>query len=331
MGFLRKIKLGKEREIRFLGFPILQYEKEEEVSKKTRYEIFPKSLEHKVCDMILGQIPAEHDLIIIARAGLGEVYILNFMLSDIISKYNAKKTCVVSNKEHYSSVFKMYSPDIPFYSLDIDNTLLNRSIINRVLKYNKKIFNINPCTFYEISNYFTSCETKQDNRHYIDMLKEFCNIKEFELKSCIFPDNIDASIMAKFSGLNFDNFVYVVTDANFIKPLDNHFWDELSLSLKNKGYDVVFNSVDISIPEARYLASKSKGIIALRCGFSEILSAINVQKHILYTECMFNNIPNLKDILTLSKYPNVDNTTLNEYVLQNDNQDVVLQDIIRKF
>lgn len=331
MKLFKKIKIGEEREICLLGFPLIQYRKKmNKLTKRKQVSIFPKSFEHRVCDLILNQIPSGHDLIIIARAGLGEAYILNFMLRSIISKHKAKKPCIVATKKHYSEVFKMYSPEIPFYGLNINNYQLSRSILHRTFKYKNIIFNSNPSTFYEISNYFTSCEKKLNGKHYLDVLKDFCGIKEFELKPQNFPDNIDVQIKNKFPNLNFDKFIYIIPEANFIKKIDTVFWTKLYELLKTKGYDIFINSPEISITEATYLAKKSKAIIALRCGFSEILSGLNLPMHILYTDCSFHNISNLKDILTLSKYPNINNFNLHEYSVSKTNYNEIVESIISK-
>ena len=73
------------------------------------------------------------------------------------------------------------------------------------------------------------------------------------------------------------------------------------------------NTTELNIAEALYLAQISKGIIGLRCGFIELMSMFDVTKHIIYTSCKWNTIPQIKNVTTLLNYPFVKPETIFEY------------------
>lgn len=334
MKLFEKVKIdyknNHEREIRFLNFPIIQYGKIEENGSVEKYlDIFPKSFEHKELDKILNLLPEEYDYIFLIRAGLGEAYLLNFMLDTIIKKYNLKKPCLICKSKTYVDLFNLFNPNIDSYYNIIDFTRLSHVLQKRCIKYKNITFNINPSTFNEIKQLCANYETNVENRHYTDIIKTFNNIDNFTYKNPIFNSNIEKYIYEKINYLNKDNFIFIINKANFIHNLSYSFWEKLITTLKKYGYDVLTNSPSLSIPEAMYLAAQSKAVIGMRCGFSEILSTLSIPKHIIYTNCKFHDLPNFKDNFSLKKYPFVDKNTIFEYQLFNQNEEELLKKIIR--
>ena len=334
MKLFEKIKIdyknNHEREIRFLNIPIIQYGKKEENGVKEKYiDILSKSFEHKELDKILDLLPTNYDYIFLIRAGLGEAYLLNFMLDAIIKKYNIKKPCLICKSKAYVDLFNLFNPNIDSYCDIIDFTRLSHVLQKRCIKYKNVTFNINPSTFNEIKQLCTNYELNLENRHYADIIKQFNNINNFICKKPTFNPNIEKYIYEKINSLNKGNLIFIINEANFIHNLSYSFWEKLITILKKYGYDVLINSANLSISEAMYLASQSKAVIGMRCGFSEILSTLNIPKHIIYTNCKFHDLPNFKDNFSLQKYPFVDENTLFEYQLSNQNEEELLEKIIR--
>ena len=118
MKLFEKVKIdyknNHEREIRFLNFPIIQYGKiEENDIQETYLEILPflnssKKLE-QFWQSILNQIDHKHDQIFIMRVpALGEAYLFNFLIDELINKYKAKNPCIVFYSKKQSDVFNAF-------------------------------------------------------------------------------------------------------------------------------------------------------------------------------------------------------------------------------
>ena len=157
MKLLEKIKYFDEKEIRFLDIPIAQYgtKKSKRCSEKY-FSLFPKSFEQKFLDTILKPLYKKHDYIFIVRtAGIGEAYLLNFMVDEIIKKYRIKSPCFVIWRKCYADMFNLYWPDIPIYYCNTPNTFLLR---NRFGKYKNVPFQIVHATIEESHKAFGKFE-----------------------------------------------------------------------------------------------------------------------------------------------------------------------------
>lgn len=329
MKLIKKTKINNEYEIKFLSLPLVQYGSFESKEKKEKYfEIFPKSYEAKMLDEILKTTTKAHDWIFLLRAGLGEAYLLNFMLDEILKNKKIKTPCFVCHRKSYKYLFELYFPNIPFYYIDIDIKRLFPMLTKRFIKYKGHNFNINPTTLKEVQKLFNDYEKNIETRHYTDVIKEFNKINNFSFKKPCFKKETETSLIKKTKNLNKNNFIFIINDANFVTKLPEKFWKELEESLKEKGYDVFINSQKLTISEAIMLADKAKAIIGLRCGFSELISTLNTKKYIIYTTCKHNNLPKLEQILTLKKYPFVNKETIFEYNILKDNIEIIKNKIL---
>lgn len=324
MKLVKNIKLNKEREIQILNHPFIQYGEYNDKTKNEKYiDILPKSFEHKVYDLIFEKIDNKHDGIFLLRAGLGEAYLLNFFIEDIIKKRKIKNPCFICHRKQYKELFSLFHPNIPFYYIDINLQKLFHLFEKRWTNYMGKKININPSTLKEVQILFNNYEKEIEKRHYTEVIKKFNNVKKFNFKSPILTGEIKRTALEKIQNLDINNFIFIINKANFVVPLEDNFWNNLTNQLREKGYDIYINDTDLTFSEAFYIASLSKGIIGLRCGFSELLSTLDVPKHIIYTPCKHNNIQNLQEILTLEKYPFVNKETLFEYnALKTELQDI---------
>lgn len=314
MKIVNKQKINDEYEISIFNKPILQYGKIEQKEYKENYiEIFPKSFEFKVLDKILKSTGTQHDYIFFIRAGLGEAYLLNFMIDEIIKKENIKNPCFVCHRKQYEDLFKLYHPEIPFYHINIDTKSIFPVLKNRKVKYKKHTFNINPSTLKEIQTILRNYEKGIETRSYVDVIKSFNNIEKFNYIKPVFGNEIKNSVEKKIKPLNMNNFIFIINEANFINPIKQEFWEDIISKLKAKGYDIFINNPAFSLDEVFYLATYAKAIIGLRCGFSELLSTIDIPKYIICTDCKYHDIKNLHVILSLKTYPFVNSKSIFEY------------------
>jgi hypothetical protein len=224
-------------------------------------------------------------------------------------------------------MFNLYHPQIPFYHIDIEPYKLSQSLINRTVKYKGHFFHVNPSTLQEIQILLNDYEKGVEERHYCEVIKNFNNVSGFSFKSPVFSNDIEESVNKKTRNLNKESFVFIVSEANFVFGLSDNFWRNLVGKFKEKGYDVFINNSELNIAEALYLAQKAKGCVGLRCGFTELLSTLDIPKHIIYTPCKYHSIPQIRKILSLKKYPFVNPDTIFEY----DASDEIINEILRRF
>lgn len=299
------------------------------ILEKINKTFIKKSEEKILLNQILKIVGKKHDSIFLLRAGLGEAYIFFYMIKIFIKKSNFRTPCIVSHRKYYKEFAKFFCPDIPFYLIDIPQEKLYQTLKTKNQKYKGTFFNINPSTLNEILEVWENYRQGKEKRHYIDVLKELNDITELQYKEPIITEEIKISVEQKTKKLNKDNFIILIPEANFFHKADELFWETIEESLRQKGFDIFINSVDLTIPEVYYLAKLSKGIIALRGGLSEVLSAIDVPKHIIYTRNRARVINSI-DIFTLQKYPNVCKKTLYEYEYKNTNFRSIINQIFSK-
>ena len=131
----------------------------------------------------------------------------------------------------------------------------------------------------------------------------------------------------KKTGLNLENFVYIAPDASSCE-LENskEYW--VNIAERFKDFDIFWNTTksapegakhcNLKVAEAFALAKHAKKIIALRSGFSELLTQTGVPIEIIYTKfrrSMINDIS--ADLVlkgfSLKKLPLIENSIeLNE-------------------
>ncbi len=135
------------------------------------------------------------------------------------------------------------------------------------------------------------------------------------------------------AGLNINHFIFISTKARSIYPLPQMFWENIVIRLKNMGYDIYCNddftlsngeklkNVSLSFEEVCYLASLSKGIIALRSGLIDLFATIeNVPMFVFYTYFPWTNSLDAADMMkiyTLKQFNHTGN--IHEYDMDKNN------------
>ena len=345
MKLLKKHELRGFKEIDLLNIPIYQVSIEKNNNTKTtKYSIFPKSFEKKILDKIIKTINEKHDFVWIVRtAGLGEAYLLNFIIENLNKKYNAKNPCIVSNNKFYKELFEMYT-DIPFYHIDTTWEEINISLLKRKYKYKGKTIIVYHCTYQESMNLFNNKFSKGKGEDYPTEIRKMSGATSYKLISPKYNSQIIAEVNTLCPNLNKDNFIFLVPEPKSVLPVSLSFWKNICSNLKEKGYDLFINtktgyseiaplSAYLNIGQASYLASIAKGIIAIRCGFLEIISTNNIPKHVIYTPHKYNPV-NATEMLRTSSlihYPGVTKENLFEYNTDEMNETKIIEEIMKGF
>ncbi len=336
----RKNVVNKESEISFFNIPIIQWGRKETNNYKENYlSLFPKSFEKKALDKIIKFLPKDkkHDHVwVIRTTGLGEGHLLNHAFCLLNKKYRIKNACVVSQRSCYKDMFSLYS-DIPFYELKMLHNEYAPYILHSSVKYKNMYFHIIHCTIQESLRWLKEHQ-EGDKSHLLEAIKKWWGIDDFTPQIPHFSDELKERTLEKIKSINLDlnNFIFIANESNGTDELQNIFWEELTDKIKEKGIDIFVNTVkptstygkcaNLSISEAIYLASLSKQIIALRCGFSELLAFLPEHKsiHILYST--FRNIGTeaFREIYTLKKYPVSHPESIYEYNVCSENYNEII-------
>ena len=289
----KKIRINtrdrKEREISFLGITIIQYGRKETSGIKEKYlKIFPKCYESKVLDKIISFLPKEnkYDHVWVVRTtGMGEALLLNYMMDELKKNWKVKNPCIVSQREVYKELFAMYT-DTPFYVLNMQHDDYSHYLRKRDVKYKGKYFHVHHCTIDESLALVAQFRKGEERRHALDVYREWAGIEKYYQATPTFSEEIRKCTLKKIEGmnLNLDKFIFLSPEAKTTKEIDSRFWEKISHIWEKRGYDVYVNTSDgkttfgkstcLGVAEACYLASRAKRIIALRCGFAEVLAAV---------------------------------------------------------
>ena len=341
---IEKHKANSEREICLCGLPIVQYGTKKFSGFKEKYcDISPKSFEHVFLDKILDIIGTSHDLVCLIRAnGNGEAYLICLAINELIEKYNAKNPCIVFHRKIFEDVIKVFQPNITmYYTENLQYNNYCNSLFHNHIRYKGIDFLVMQCPLKGMKN-LAQDYLNGNNEPYPIVIKKIHNLKEYSKVHMQFSDN-DKSIIDQVGNLNIDNFVFFIPEANCVRDISEEFWTKLAGKFRKKGIDVFVNtktgtsnygvSTQTTISQAMYLASLSKGIIAIRSGFSELVSTFPIQKHIIYPYFKYEPITpkNMIKSYSITTYPEVDKDKIFEYDTEKLSEDEIIEKIIRSF
>lgn len=327
MRIISKVKIRDEREIWFFDLLLCRYSKNK---NDKNLKLFPKPYQQNVFDEIIKKVDKKHDGIFVLNAGFGEIYLISFFLEALLKKYKIKNPCFISHREISRELIGLYYPNIPFYLVNRPDKFL--SIKNTNNKYRNKFIHINPCTAFEMMNFWEKYLLNLDSRNYVQVMSNFAKVQIKNKPNVIIDDRVkkNAEEKVKSLNLNLNNFVVFFTEANFFSRLDKDVWEKLKLSFLQTGIDVLVNSENFGIQEIYYLVSISKGIVGLRCGLCELFSALEIPKHIIYTKCR-RDVKDILQVFSFKNYPYVKKETVFEYEISKESLTVILEKIIIKF
>lgn len=338
------IKVGSEKEIRFLGMSVAEFgcrkfTFSESISYEKYFNIFPlKGIRECFFDNILAQLDEDYDDIYISRmAAIGDSYFFNLLFNNLIKKNGSKKPVVVSLNQNTVEIFNLFSPDVECKIVEFNKRLaleiFYNDIENKGFEYKGKRFfsYINKELIYNIHRDIrNSIKNNDGNFSFIHHLQKYYALfnSNFSYPSISSVAREKVFDFIRSSGLNMNKFIFLSPLASSNCSYDKSFWQALCIKLKSKGYDIFINSsvnkleIDgcvcglLDLEETYYLAQLSKGIIALRSGLNDFLSTVDVPQHILYTKFKCNVVSSAEENIkqfSLKYLPAVNPDNLFEY------------------
>lgn len=336
-----KVNAGKtrEREIRFLNIPIVQYGKKEENGVQEKYlEILPRSLRNKLFNKLinhLNKLDIDFDDIYISRMNIGETVLLAGLIKNWFKLNNSRKPIIILTQEYHKDIFDLYCPNVNYIYYPISKSILD----NLLHKINFKFKNHH---FYYFITIIIGMLGKK-GIHFSKFIKDILKIDSYE-----FPNQIssDGNIPQKFldTGININKFVILSPEAISLNSPDMAFWTKLAKEFNNLGYSVFCNitkeesyipgtyTTQLSLKELYSVAKYSKAIIGLRSGLMDFLASIENLKIIaLYASLDYWEIPAEKVLktYTLKELPFKHSTKIVEYSLEDFSTTILINKIIK--
>lgn len=332
MKIFQKIKFKNYSEFRLLNIPVFGIEKNIENKKIKLYFLPINKLRKILLEGIISIVGNKFDDVIFIRSGLGELYLINFFIDDLIKKYDLKNVCY-ANFRNINCNWQCYNK-LPFIMLP-EEFYIARDILK------KNIYTING---KKVLVYFPRLEMDKivkkhsiSTEHHVDSVLKFYGLSRkniSKISNNITKDDKQKSLdFLKSKNINIDNFIFISKYANSMETISEDFWNDLKGEIEKQNYDVVFNTKEISISQATYIASLSKGIIGVRSGFMEGLSITNDKKlFVLYKDLKSVKLVADKfiDTYSLKKYPFVCEENIFEYNANKNTKNQIIADIITK-
>jgi len=224
---------------------------------------------------------------------------------------------VFGTRLQHQEIFKMFAPEIPvFYCGEAPLSKPKKDDKNnnfRAVLFDDKLIEIN-----------------NSGKPFMQSWQEYLGVdlsKQTYVKAKISSEAEKSALnKAKALGINLENFVFLMPFARSQDLLPKSFWQDIEDGLKNKGYDALYNTRMFNIEEAYVLVSLSKGIIALRSGFNDVLSEIPVPQHIVYTHNNWHG--DLQPMYALDTFPWAAKDYIKEYNAQKQDIEMIKSAIL---
>lgn len=284
---------------------------------------------------ITKQAPSKYKNIIFIRTGLGEAYLLNIYLKQILESFNLtiENTCFVGLRDTFGELFCQYNSEVNYKKINLSWDYLVFGIDKREYHYGQKniYFYIEKEFIYKKMNDY---KNNINTNHYVTEICNHFNIQYNSFKKEKYlPTSLQRANAIKRlqeENININNFIFISKTALSIDGFSNAFWNDLEHFLKLKGYDIYYNSNKLSITEAKVIASYSKAIIALRSGFLETISELDNVFYVLYSKLSMNDASAklLKNIYSLKYYPNFNKENFFEFDNETMTEEQILEAIL---
>lgn len=341
-----KSRVSVRKAVYFCGIEI--YKLIKDTTSKTQYLLNIKYSDKNNLDSFKDKfgklVPKKHDDVYILNSNSGEAYLFLCYVTSYIAKNNSRKPLIIATKKYHLDLIEMLAPEIPFIYI---NKLM--IIGNNFKMQSQRYFTIFPYDhFNKVDDDLNSMPLGEV--HFFDYILKTLGLNRGDIVFNgikINPD-VEKSMFDKISatGLDLDSFIFLAPEAISCKKIDTGFWSRLCFELQAKGIDVFMNISDdaglyadvkhcyLTFSEAFSLASKSKGMVMLRSGLSDMLSQTHVKKHIIYTEFLDSqkHVKIASDKVLagfgFSKIPNIDKQQIKEYDFSRYTTDDLLQEIL---
>lgn len=343
--YFKESKSRLSSELRILGFPFFKTNVNYTIEKfyLCGLPVFKKSTKHKLYDIVIDNIENQYTDIYINYNCSGETYLFYSLFKYINQKEN-DKVLFLACKKYHIDICKMMCPEIK--CIYLPELFQIRSIdLQFREEYKGRIF-------YNILPYKHFLKLEDDIRnqsgvHYYERIFDTIGLKNENISPSIplISEDTEKSVKYKAGkiGLNINKFIFLCPESQSNIPLQSELWKNLIDNLNSLGYDVFSNVMKLSddygtakscfltFEEAYCLASKSKGIIGLRSGLIEPLTAINNIPIVCLYSDFYERGPLLAlsadkvlEAFSLKKLPNVNINNIYEYNVQNYSQKDIL-------
>lgn len=294
-------------------------------------------------DSIINKYPQYNDYyIFLSRSG--EFFLLMHHLKEWLTKNGSYNYILVFTARYHLNICKMFFPDVPMvYIKKVNVPLVSRGVKSIHFEYKTK-------NIYVPTNekYFVQVEKdiRDKNGHYYELLKQHLNLSD---KTGTYAISLEAQRKAQniVKYILKNKFVFISPETLSNEPMEKDFWDNLTVRLKNLGYEVFCNAMEfknladeststfLTYEESIELAKYAKVIIGMRSGFLECLSQNNVPLFALYTDFPertgFKRLKSDKVLsgFSITKLPNVNTKKITEIdVSKYDDENLIIEKII---
>jgi hypothetical protein len=293
----------------------------------------------------------KHDDIYVLNANSGEIYLfLTYVAENFIKRNGSKNPLLVATKKYHIDLIKLLTPEIPYvYVKAMGRDIAYDDVVDID---DKRLFLLFCHKHFEYVERSILNKPVGESYYFVDICNRL-NIKAQDLgyKKAVVSGIVQDSMLKKVkkTGLNLDKFVFVAPHARSCEEYDTEFWIELCKKLKEQGFDVFFNvakgdrdpirgckykTCKLTFSEAFALAQRSKQIVCLRSGLSELLTQADVPLHVIYTK--FKNRTSFDEVSVerifsgfgLKILPNINHTNLKEYNTGEMTEDAILEKIM---
>ncbi len=305
---------------RFLGIPVIRIKKTERYEKRyflgiqykvnkyaRRYQNFVEAFNENIKDISNRDIQ-----VILNNLGEAVIYARTYPF------WYKKDALVFGTRRQHADIFKMYCPEIPvFYCAEAGLKEKQESNSNKfeAVLFDKKIIEIN-----------------NDGKPFLKAWEKYlkADFSNIEYKKAIISEEVKKSAYqkAKLLHLNLDKFVFLMPFARSHELLPEEFWQDIEKQLKNNGFDILYNSLLFSLPEAYVLAEKSKAIISLRSGFNDVLCELPVPQFMIYSHNGWHG--DLQPMYTFQEFPWAARKYIKEYNTHKEELTEIKDDILMK-
>lgn len=296
-------------------------------------------------NLVIDKYPTYDDYyIFLSRSG--EFFLLMHHFAQWLKINNSSNFILIFTAKYHLNICKIFFPNIPTgYIKSVNVPLVSRGVPSIHFNYkNKQIYvPTNEKYFVDVEN-----KIRDNNAHYYECLKEHIGLSN-DVQHYIINEKIKEKVIKIVKYILNNNFIFISPESVSNEPMEKDFWENLTLELKNLGYEVFCNAMNfknlagdsvstfLTYEESIELAKYAKAIIGMRSGFLECLSQNNVPLFVLYTDFpKRSGFKRLKSDKVLSGYsitklPNVNTELIFEYDVNTyENEENMISEILLK-
>ena len=287
----------KSKEVFLFGIPIIKEFDNGLISQKSILGInyFKKDYKINFLKKCKKYINKDYDAFYVLVSCSGETYLSLCNIREIIKKHHTKKPLFICTKKYHKSLLNLICPEFDSVFIEDNHMFLQEDFIEK----NKKFYLVLPYKYF-IKLEDDIIAAKQYDINYYNRIKQYWGIDE--TSNPIHPvvsQKVEKQMLKKIKkiGLNLNNFIFILPITQSGNPLDLGIWLDLTKELNSLGFDIFYNDLldkkllsfgkhcFLNFEEAYALSKYCKGIIAVRNGLAELLSAdTNTPLFCIYTD-----------------------------------------------